>query len=68
MDIRIALLKDGSPSCGSLRIHDGMFRGRVTPGAGVTAALLEAHGIRVFGEDRIAEAATCLDELERAGR
>ncbi|WP_405140864.1 DUF523 domain-containing protein [Sphaerisporangium sp. NBC_01403] len=64
MGIRIALLKDGSPSCGSLRIHDGTFRGRVTPGAGVTAALLESDGIRVYGEDRIAEAAEYLGELE----
>jgi uncharacterized protein YbbK (DUF523 family) len=64
MDLRIAILKEGSPSCGSLRIHDGTFRGRVAPGAGVTAALLEAYGIRVFGEDRIADAAACLGELE----
>ncbi|MFC4531250.1 DUF523 domain-containing protein [Sphaerisporangium dianthi] len=64
--IKLAVLKEGSPSCGSLRIHDGAFRGRVTPGAGVTAALLEAHGIRVFGEDRLAEAAACLDDLESA--
>lgn len=62
MDIRIAVLKDGSPSCGSLRIHDGTFRGRVTPGSGVTSALLEANGVRVFGEDRIAEAAAHLGE------
>jgi len=65
MDIKIAILKDGSPSCGSLRIHNGTFRGTVTAGSGVTAALLELHGIRVFGEDRIAEAATCLAELEK---
>ncbi|MDH2429044.1 DUF523 domain-containing protein [Sphaerisporangium sp. TRM90804] len=68
MGLRTAILKDGSPSCGSLRIHDGTFRGRVTPGTGVTAALLELHGIRVFGEDRIAEAAEHLDTLERAAR
>jgi uncharacterized protein YbbK (DUF523 family) len=68
MGIKMAILKDGSPSCGSLRIHDGTFRGRVTPGAGVTTALLEAHGIRVFGEDRVAEAAAYLGELERTIR
>lgn len=65
LGVRMALLKEGSPSCGSLRIHDGTFQGRVTPGSGVTAALLEASGIRVFGEDRIAEAAAYLSELER---
>ncbi|MFB9247145.1 DUF523 domain-containing protein [Sphaerisporangium melleum] len=64
MGIRVAVLKEGSPSCGSLRIHDGTFRGRVTRGAGVTAALLEAYGIRVFAEDRLPEAATHLQTLE----
>ncbi|MEW9532216.1 DUF523 domain-containing protein [Microbispora sp. NPDC049125] len=67
---RLAILKEGSPSCGSLRVHDGTFSGRAVPGRGVTAALLELNGVRVFGEDRIAEAAAHLDALvrERAGR
>ncbi|WP_214412151.1 DUF523 domain-containing protein [Sphaerisporangium fuscum] len=66
--VRIALLKEGSPSCGSLQVHDGTFSGGRLPGAGVTTALLEAHGIRVFGEDRIPDAAAYLDRLEAAGR
>jgi uncharacterized protein YbbK (DUF523 family) len=61
--VRLAILKEGSPSCGSLRIHDGTFSGRTTPGQGVTAALLELNGIRVFGEDRLREAAAYLDAL-----
>ncbi|MBO3748277.1 DUF523 domain-containing protein [Streptosporangiaceae bacterium NEAU-GS5] len=60
--VRLAILKEGSPSCGSLRIYDGTFRGAITPGKGVTAALLELNGIRVFNEDRIAEAAAFLTE------
>ncbi|MBP2703121.1 DUF523 domain-containing protein [Microbispora sp. RL4-1S] len=64
--IRVAILKEGSPSCGSLRIHDGSFRGRTTPGQGVTTALLEANGIRVFAEDRIADAARHLADLTRS--
>lgn len=63
---RMAILKEGSPSCGSPRIHDGTFRGRTTPGQGVTAALLEANGIRVFGEDRIPQAAAYLADLTEA--
>ena len=43
-----ALLIDGSPSCGSVEIHDGGFRGQKHPGQGVTAALLTREGIRVF--------------------
>jgi uncharacterized protein YbbK (DUF523 family) len=68
--VRMAILKEGSPSCGPLRIYDGTFRGHVTPGQGVTAALLELNGIRVFGEDRIPEAAVHLAGLlrETAGR
>lgn len=46
-----ALLKQRSPSCGHGEIYDGT---RVA-GDGVTAALLGAHGIRVYGEDDIAE-------------
>nr|WP_062341386.1 DUF523 domain-containing protein [Herbidospora sakaeratensis] len=61
--VRIAILKEGSPSCGSLRIYDGSFRGRVLPGEGVTAALLVANGVEVFGEDRIADAAARLSDL-----
>jgi uncharacterized protein YbbK (DUF523 family) len=62
--VRIAILKDRSPSCGSTCIHDGTFCGRIKPGRGVTAALLEQHGIRVFSENQIADAAACLRALE----
>ena len=50
-----AVLKERSPSCGSGEIYDGTFTGTLTPGDGVTAALLSAHGIRVYGEDDVAE-------------
>lgn len=56
---RHALLVDRSPSCGSIQIYDGTFSARRIAGAGVTTALLVAHGIGVFGEaeiDRLAEA------------
>ncbi|GAA0993465.1 DUF523 domain-containing protein [Acrocarpospora macrocephala] len=62
--VRLAILKEGSPSCGPLKIYDGTFAGHATPGQGVTAALLTANGIRVFGEDDIAAAATYLATLE----
>ena len=50
-----ALLKQRSPSCGKGEIYDGTFTGTRVPGDGVTAALLSAHGIRVYGEDDVAE-------------
>ena len=45
-----ALLKERSPSCRSGVIHNGRFDGGLTPGDGVTAALLRANGIAVYGE------------------
>nr|WKF59192.1 hypothetical protein HUO10_003701 [Paraburkholderia busanensis] len=54
---RYALLADGSPSCGSTFIHDGSFSGRTHPAAGVSVALLQQHGIRVFADSQIDELA-----------
>ncbi|MEU1727897.1 DUF523 domain-containing protein [Actinomadura sp. ATCC 39365] len=62
--IRLAVLKEGSPSCGALAVYDGTFGGRRVPGQGVTTALLEAHGVRVFTEDQLPEAADHLRDLE----
>ena len=48
--IALAVLKEGSPSCGSGYIYDGSFSGQRLPGQGVTAALLADAGLRVFSE------------------
>ncbi len=63
---RIAILTDKSPSCGSQRIYDGSFTGTQIPGIGVTTALLEAHGIAVFGPQQLEEAAALLQRLEQS--
>jgi uncharacterized protein YbbK (DUF523 family) len=65
---RLAVLKDGSPSCGSGFVYDGSFRGRREAGAGVTAALLQRSGIEVFSETRLGEAAEHLRRLETPAR
>lgn len=62
--IKMAILKEGSPSCGSSRIYDGTFTGTPTPGTGLTTELLREHGIRVFSEAEIPSAATWLSHLE----
>lgn len=62
--IRVALLKEGSPSCGSNAIHDGGFAGRTIAGDGVTAALLRAAGLAVFSEAQFAQADALLAELD----
>lgn len=62
-EIKIAVLKDGSPSCGSTYIYDGSFSETRMPGKGVTSVLLEAAGIRVFCEREFREADACLRGL-----
>ena len=64
---RLAVLKEGSPSCGSGTIHDGSFTGGRKPGPGVTAALLERRGLRVFSELALEQAAQYLRLLEHGG-
>jgi len=46
---RLAILKDRSPSCGCRNIH--LREGGISPGVGVTAALLAKNGIQVFSEE-----------------
>lgn len=45
-----AILKARSPSCGKGDIYDGSFSRSLRVGDGVTAALLQAHGITVVTE------------------
>ena len=62
--VKLAVLKDGSPSCGSETIYDGSFSGGKVAGQGVTAALLARHGIRVFSERTLEQAERYLADLE----
>ncbi len=52
---RAALLKEKSPSCGTGKIHNGLFDGGLVSGYGVTAELLIKNEIAVFGESQIAQ-------------
>ena len=49
----LAVLKAKSPSCGCHEIYDGSFTGRLVPGQGVAARLLEESGIRVVDETEL---------------
>ncbi|MBH8580478.1 DUF523 domain-containing protein [Bisbaumannia pacifica] len=60
--IKVAVLAEFSPSCGSSAIYDGSFSGKKVPGMGVTAALLRRHGVRVFSQYEVAAA----DEMIRS--
>lgn len=46
-----AVLKAGSPSCGSGEIYDGSFSGKRIPGDGICAAILKKAGVEVITED-----------------
>jgi uncharacterized protein YbbK (DUF523 family) len=61
--IRVAVLKANSPSCGNLLTYDGTFSGVKISGEGVTAALLKRHGVQVFSELELPEAAVALAAL-----
>ena len=50
MGIQRAILKSGSPSCGSRQTYDGSFQNRLIAGRGITAELLEQNGIPVYNE------------------
>lgn len=50
-----AILKARSPSCGSGKIYDGTFSGKVKEGSGVAAQLLLDNGIAVMSEENFEE-------------
>lgn len=52
-EIEGAILKWGSPSCGSNEIYDGTFTHTVISGDGVFAELLKENGINVITEKDI---------------
>ncbi len=59
----MAVLTDGSPSCGTTYTYDGTFTGGTVAGKGVTAQLLHDEGLRVFPEHQIEEADRYLRSL-----
>jgi len=52
LGVRLAVMKENSPSCGSRRTSRG---GRRVPGMGITSALLARAGIRVCNESEARE-------------
>ena len=53
LKIKIAILKERSPSCGVHEIYDGSFSHKIITGSGVTASYLKRKGITVYSEDEI---------------
>ncbi len=61
MGVRLAILKQSSPSCGSKDVYDGTFTNKKIPGQGITAKKLISVGIQVIDEN---EAEILLKQLE----
>jgi uncharacterized protein YbbK (DUF523 family) len=59
-NIKVTILTENSPSCGSSMIYDGSFNNNKIEGAGVTAALLASNGIKVFNQHDLKKANTAL--------
>ena len=52
-NVKKALLKAKSPSCGNNEIYDGSFTGIKIKGMGITARLLKENGIEILNENEI---------------
>jgi len=61
---QVAILTDGSPTCGSREIYDGHFSGQRRAGMGVAAALLQKHGVQVFSDTQLAGLIAWVKEKE----
>ena len=49
-NIKVAILKAKSPSCGNGYIYNGKFNGKLIEGNGVASELLIKNGIKVYNE------------------
>lgn len=49
--IKLVVLKEKSPSCGTNYIYDGTFSGKVIKGMGVAAKLFKENGIDVISDE-----------------
>jgi uncharacterized protein YbbK (DUF523 family) len=63
--IKFALLKESSPSCGRNTIYDGSHKGVKVPGMGLTAEQLVKAGVQVFSEEQLPELVSALAIAEK---
>ncbi len=54
-NIKVALLKANSPSCGNIQTYDGTFSETLIDSQGMTARLLNENGIETFNENQLKE-------------
>lgn len=54
-NIKKAILKEKSPSCGSSFIYDGTFSRKLINGQGITTRLLRDNGIKVISDEEFGD-------------
>ena len=54
-NIKVAILKQRSPSCGVGKIYDGTFSNTIIDGFGITAKLFKDNDIKLYTEDNYQE-------------
>ncbi len=53
LNLKFAIFKQNSPSCGCGKIYDGTFSGRLVKGDGITTSILKKNGIDVISDEEI---------------
>lgn len=66
-NVKIAILKANSPSCGNDFVYDGTFSKTLVEGSGVFVSLLKKEGIKVFNENQIDDIIEYIREVEMYG-
>lgn len=64
LGIKLAILKENSPSCGVHKIHNGWFNGNLIDGEGITTSFLRRKGIKVINETEAIELLKSIKENE----
>ena len=62
LGIRLAILKENSPSCGVHKVHNGYFNDVLVSGEGMTTRALRKMGVTVLNEE---EGLAMLEELKK---
>lgn len=59
LDIKVAILKSKSPSCGYGKVYDGSFSKTLIEGNGLTAQILSQNGITICNEENYMRLIPC---------
>ncbi|MBO6047395.1 MAG: DUF523 domain-containing protein [Erysipelotrichaceae bacterium] len=62
--VKIAILKNNSPSCGVGTIYDGTFSHRIISGDGMFARILRRNGVLLYTENQLDEFLTIVKEMK----